>query len=71
MSNREAHYIYNGHIYLKESVRLRINAADSAISHLESAEVSGLHSPLRVVSEELSSQKNASASALIEEPQRY
>lgn len=65
MSNGEAHYIYNGHIYLGESVRLLINAADSAISRLESAEVSGLESPLRAVSEELSSRKNTSASAFI------
>lgn len=65
MSDGEAYYINNGHIYLRESIRLLINAADSAISHLKSAEVSGLDSPPWVVSEDLSSQKNASASALI------
>lgn len=40
----EARYIYNGHIHLGESVRLPINTADSASSHPESAEVSGLGS---------------------------
>lgn len=65
MSDREPHYIYNGHIYLRESVRLLINAADSAISRLESGEMSGLDGSPRVVSEELSSWKNASASAVI------
>lgn len=40
MGDSEAHYIYNGRLYLREGVRLLINAADSAISRRESTEVS-------------------------------
>lgn len=70
MSDSKAHYIYSGHIYLRESVRLLINATDSAISRLESTKVSGLDSPPRIVLEDLSSWKNASASALIVDRRR-
>lgn len=58
MNDREAHYIYNGCIHLRASIRLPIDTADSAISRSGSAEVSASDSPPRVVLEELGSLKS-------------